>query len=198
MIALEQNRRQKQVMFPANLVGFQLAAGNTVAVNLPRFGLAGLPCIVDTWSMTEDLGVDLILNEDGSNIYEFSQSDLIALDGSQTVIAPNNASVPPGVPQNPVATAGDDIIHISWDPVMDSDLRYVEVWEHTADTADPETDASRIAEVYGNELTLNGIPGGETRYYWMRSVDRYGNKSAFTAPVNDTTTGTADVILALE
>lgn len=40
LIALEQNRRQKQILFPSNLVGFQLAAGNTIAVDLPRFGLA--------------------------------------------------------------------------------------------------------------------------------------------------------------
>ncbi len=198
MIALEQNRRQKQILFPSNLVGFQLAAGNTVAVDLPRFGLAGLPCTVTTWSMTEDLGVDLTLDEDGASIYEFSVSDLKSLDASPEVVAPNNTAVPPSVPQNPVADAGADYIHISWDRVADSDLRYVEVWENTEDTEDPETDASRISEVYGNELTRNNLAGGTTRYYWLRSVDRYGNKSAFAGPVDATTSGDASIVLVLE
>ncbi|MCK6417909.1 MAG: hypothetical protein L6Q57_03095 [Alphaproteobacteria bacterium] len=198
MIALEQNRRQKQILFPSNLVGFQLAAGNTVAVDLPRFGLAGLPCTVTTWAMSEDLGVDLMLDEDGPSIYEYSVSDLKSLDASPEVVAPNNASVPPAVPQNPVADGGADYIHISWDRVVDSDLRYIEVWENTEDTEDPENDASRIAEVYGSELTRNNLAGGTTRFYWLRSVDRYGNKSDFAGPVDATTSGDASVVLVLE
>ncbi len=45
-IALEQIRRQRQIQYPANLAGFQVMAGNTVAVDLPRFGINGLPCRV--------------------------------------------------------------------------------------------------------------------------------------------------------
>ncbi len=198
LIALEQNRRQKQVLFPSNLVGFQLAAGNTVAIDLPRMGLSGLPCTITTWAMTEDLGVDLVLDEDGADIYEFSPTDLKSLDSAPEVVAPNNASVPPGMPQNIQTEAGADYIHISWTPVADSDLRYIEVWEHTEDTEDPESDASRIMEVYGSELTRTGLAGSSTRYYWLRSVDRYGNKSAFAGPVDDTTSGEASIVLVLE
>lgn len=198
MIALEQNRRQKQILFPSNLVGFQLAAGNTIAVDLPRFGLAGLPCTVTTWAMTEDLGVDLTLDEDGPDIYEFSATDLKSLDSSPEVVAPNNASVPPSVPQNIETEAGADYIHLSWTPVSDSDLRYIEVWEHDSDTEDPQADASRIMEVYGNEYTRTGLTGSSTRFYWLRSVDRYGNKSSFAGPVEDTTSGEAAIVLVLE
>ncbi len=198
MIALEQNRRQKQILFPSNLVGFQLAAGNTIAVDLPRFGLAGLPCTVTTWAMTEDLGVDLTLDEDGPDIYEFSVTDLKSLDSSPEVVAPNNANVPPSAPQNIETEAGADFIHLSWTPVSDSDLRYIEVWEHDSDTEDPQSDASRIMEVYGNEYTRTGLTGSSTRFYWLRSVDRYGNKSSFAGPVEDTTIGEAAIVLVLE
>jgi len=197
-IALEKNRRQKQILFPSNMVGFQVAAGSTVAVDWPRMGLAGLPCQVTTWLMTEDLGVDLTLDEDGSDVYSFSVSDLQPLDDAPAVVAPNNASVPPTKPQNLQATAGADFIQVSWDPVTDQDLRFVELWEHTANTADPEADASRILEVVGNAVTRNGLPGQETRYYWVRSADRFGNKSDFVGPVSASTTGDEAITLILE
>jgi hypothetical protein len=197
-IALEKNRRQKQILFPANMVGFQVSAGSTIAVNWPRMGLAGLPCQVTTWLMTEDMGVDLTLDEDGADIYGFSVSDLQSLDDAQPVVAPNNASVPPTKPKNLQAAAGADFIQISWDPVTDQDLRFVELWEHTADTVDPENDASRILEVFGTDVTRNKLPGQETRYYWVRSVDRFGNKSAFVGSVSATTTGTQAITLILE
>lgn len=197
-IALEKNRRQKQILFPANLIGFQVAAGNTIAVNWPRMGLAGLPCQVTTWSMTEDLGVDLTLDEDGEDVYTFTASDLTPLDEPSGVVAPNNASIPPTAPQNLEIASGADFIHISWDRISDRDLRYVELWESDADTDDPEEDASRVLEVFGNEVTRNGLTGQETLFYWVRSVDRFDNKSDFVGPVSATTTGDESITLILE
>ncbi len=197
-IALEQNRHQRQLSFPANLVGFQLAAGETVAVDLPRFGLADMPCTISEWQMSDDLGIDLTLDEDSADIYAFSVTDLQTLDGSPTVVAPNNASIPPTTPSNITATAGTEIITIGWNQIRDRDFRYVELWEYDENTDDPEHDAARIMEVYGNSVTRNRLPGQETLYYWLRSVDSYGNKSDFAGPVEATTTGTQNIVLVLE
>ena len=197
-IALEKNRRQKQILFPANLIGFQVSAGNTLAINWPRMGLAGLPCQVTTWSMTEDLGVDLTLDEDGEDVYAFTVSDLTPLDEAPAVVAPNNSAIPPTAPQNLEITAGADYVHVSWDRITDQDLRYVELWENESDTDDPENDASRVLEVFGNEVTRNSLSGGETLFYWVRSVDRFGNKSEFVGPVSATTTGDEAITLILE
>ena len=68
----------------------------------------------------------------------------------------------------------------------------------TSDTATPEQDAARILEVYDNSFTRNLLPGSETRYYWLRAVDRYGNKSDFAGPVTATTSGDQTVVLVLE
>ena len=111
---------------------------------------------------------------------------------------PNNQSVPPHEPNNVTASAGADFITISWDAITESDFRYVEVFEKTSDTPTPETDAARILEVYDNSFTRNLLAGNEVRYYWLRAVDRYGNKSDFAGPVQATTTGNATVILVLE
>lgn len=197
-IALEKNRRQKQILFPANMIGFQVAAGNTIAVNWPRMGLSGLPCQVTSWLMTEDLGVDLTLDEDGADVYAFTASDLTPLNDTPAIVAPNNTAVPPTAPTGLSIAAGDDYVHITWNRIPDQDLRYVELWEHTADTEDPEDDASRVLEVFGTEVTRNNLTGQQTLYYWVRSVDRYGNKSAFVGPVSDTTTGDQPITLILE
>ncbi|QQG36816.1 MAG: hypothetical protein HYS17_03330 [Micavibrio aeruginosavorus] len=197
-IALEKNRRQKQILFPANLIGFQVAAGNTIAIDWPRMGLAGLPCQVTSWLMTENLGVDLTLDEDGADVYAFSPTDLTPLENAPAVVAPNNVAVPPTAPNGLNITAGADYFHIIWNRIPDQDLRYVELWEHTDDTDDPEEDASRVLEVFGNEVTRNNLTGQQTLYYWVRSVDRYGNKSTFVGPISDTTSGDQPITLVLE
>lgn len=197
-IALEQNRRQKALSFPANLTGFRVAAGDNVSIDLPRFGLAGLVCTVSGWQMSEDLGVDLDLIEDDESVYSFSASDLKALDGAPSVTVLNNAAVQPAPPADVTAIEGADYIKISWRQITDSDFLYVEVWEDENEVADPEHDAARIMEVYGNTLTRNNLPGAATRYYWLRTVDRFGNRSDFTDPLEATTTGDESIVLILE
>lgn len=197
-IALEQIRRQRQIQYPANLAGFQVAAGHTVAVDLPRFGLDGLPCRVTNWQMVEDMGVDLTLDEDGETVYAFDASDLKAIGDNPQVVVPNNQAVPPAPPNNVTAEAGNDYITISWDRILESDFRYVEVWEKSSITATPQIDAARILEVYDNQFTRNLLTAGQTRYYWLRAVDRYGNKSSFAGPVEATTSGEATIVLVLE
>ncbi len=197
-IAMEQIRRQRQIQYPANLAGFQVTAGHTVALDLPRFGINALPCRVSNWQMVEDMGVDLTLDEDGESVYAFTQSDLKTIGDAPEVVVPNNQSVPPNEPKNVTATAGDDFITVSWDAITESDFRYVEVWEKTTDTPTPEVDAARILEVYDNSFTRNLLAGNEVRYYWLRAVDRYGNKSSFAGPVQATTTGNSTVVLVLE
>ncbi len=197
-IAMEQVRRQRQIQYPANLAGFQVTAGNTIAVDLPRFGINALPCRVSNWQMVEDMGVDLTFDEDGETVYTFDQSDLRSIGDAPEVVVPNNQSVPPNEPNNVTATAGDDFITVSWDRITESDFRYVEVFEKTTDTPTPDIDAARILEVYDNSFTRNLLAGNEVRYYWLRAVDRYGNKSDFAGPVQATTTGGATVVLVLE
>lgn len=73
-IALRQNRRQKSLDWPANLAGLRLAAGYPVAVSLGRLGLAGTPFRVETWRLTEEMGVDLALAEDAAEVYAHDPS----------------------------------------------------------------------------------------------------------------------------
>lgn len=197
-IALEQTRRQRQIQYPANLAGFQVAAGSTVAVDLARFGVNGLPCRVVNWQMTEDMGIDLTLAEDGADIYAFHPSDLRPMGSAPQIVVPNNQAIPPRVPQNVSASADHNSITVSWDPITESDFRYVEVWENTSDTPNPAQGTARILEVYDNSFTRNLLPGSETRYYWLRAVDRTGNRSEFAGPVTATTTGSQTVVLVLE
>jgi len=69
-IALEQNRREMRLDFPANLAGLRVTAGNTIAVSLERFGLIEKPFTVVSWQLTEDMGVDLSLTQDAPEVYQ--------------------------------------------------------------------------------------------------------------------------------
>lgn len=73
-IALEQNRREMRLDFPANLAGLRVTAGNTIAVSLERFGLVEKPFTVVSWQLTEDMGVDLSLSQDASEVYQHAAS----------------------------------------------------------------------------------------------------------------------------
>ncbi len=136
--------------------------------------------------------MDLTLDEDGENIYAFTQSDLKTIGDAPQVVVPNNQSVPPQNQTMSRPPLVKNYITMSWDRITESDFRYVEVWESTSNTSDPETDAARILEVYDNSFTRNLLAGSKTRYYWLRAVDRYGNKSDFAGPVEATTTGDQD------
>ncbi len=148
--------------------------------------------------MSDDLGIDLDLTEDDEDVYAFSPGDLQALNGSPAITILNNAGINPDPPTDITATATTTSITISWQQITDSDFLFVEVWENETDTSDPQTDAARIQEVYGNSLTRNDLPGQETRFYWLRTIDRYGNKSTFAGPVQATTTGDETIVLILD
>lgn len=68
-IALNQNRREMSLRYPANLAGLRLAAGETVLVSLSRFGLADAPFRVVGWTLSDELGVDLDLAADHADVY---------------------------------------------------------------------------------------------------------------------------------
>ena len=197
-IALEQNRKQRQLTLPVNLAGLDIAAGDMVAVDLPRLGLAELPCLVTGWQLTPDLGVDLTLEEDGPAVYAFDPADLIPLETAPAVTLPGNAGVPPAAPGELTASAGGHSIALSWRNPADSDFRHVEVWEAPTAVADPLQGAQKIHEIQGQSLTVTGLPGGTTRHYWERAIDRAGNASAFAGPVSATTTAVEPILLALE
>jgi hypothetical protein len=199
-IALEQVRRQRQVIFPANLAGLQAIAGETLAMTLPRFGLAATPFTVSTWRLAEELGVDLTLTEDSPDIYAHDPSWLKALGSGAALNLPNGgAGLAPTMPSGLSAVVqADGSVRLTWWAPDEGDRRYYEVFEASSAVAAPATDAVKVAEPMSSPWTRTGLSAGAVRWWWVRAIDRYGQRSGFAGPVTASVPGTTPVVLVLE
>ena len=102
-------------------------------------------------------------------------SDTITLQGDQTA---------PAIPGSIVATGGIQQIKLDYDLPSDGDLAYVEIFENTVDN---RAGSSLIVKTKSDQHTVTGLGNNVTRYYWLRSVDRSGNISGYSATFSATT-----------
>ena len=91
---------------------------------------------------------------------------------------------PPNVPSEITANGGYKEITLTWVNPTVSDFDYVEV--HRAQT-NSVSSSTRVGVLRGSKFVDTGLGINITRYYWLKSVDRSGNKSDFSSPVSATT-----------
>jgi hypothetical protein len=75
---------------------------------------------------------------------------------------------------------------ISWTNAADADLRGVEIFESDSDTSGPVPASAATAFSGGSDWIRSGLGEGVTKYYWARSVDTSGNRSAWVGPEGET------------
>jgi hypothetical protein len=102
-------------------------------------------------------------------------TEIITLQGDQTA---------PAIPGSIVATGGIQQIKLDYDLPSDGDLAYVEIFENTVDN---RPGSSLIVKTKSDQHTVTGLGNAVTRYYWLRSVDRSGNISGYSATFSATT-----------
>jgi hypothetical protein len=93
----------------------------------------------------------------------------------------------PAVPTSFTATGGIGGVYLEWTNPADSDFDHTDIYEHTATTPAPSGGSTPLANHPGDatppdEYFRSGLSGGAVRYYWIRSVDTSGNKSAWVGP----------------
>ena len=88
----------------------------------------------------------------------------------------------PGLPGGVTATPGINSITLTWDNPTDSDFKHCEVYVAKFNILPANPTSIIDGEIY----TQIGLGGGDQRYFWLKSVDFSGNKSAATSPVNAT------------
>lgn len=93
--------------------------------------------------------------------------------------------VPPALPTSVVATGAFKYVTIRWTNPADADLSHVEVYENTTNTS---VGATLVGTSAGDQFIRANLGLNVTRYYFLKSVDYVGNKSAFTSGVAATTT----------
>jgi hypothetical protein len=114
----------------------------------------------------------------------------IAADGRQGAFASvtftgGGDTTAPGLPTSISAVGGFKYIDINWTNPADSDLNFVEIYENSSNTS---VGASLVGTSSGSTFTRTNLGLNQTKYYFLKSVDFSGNKSAFTSGVSGTTT----------
>jgi len=114
----------------------------------------------------------------------------ITTDGSQGAFASVTFTgggdvTAPGLPTSISAVGGFKYIDINWTNPADSDLNFVEIYENSSNTS---AGASLVGTSSGSSFTRTNLGLDQTKYYFLKSVDFSGNKSAFTSGVSATTT----------
>jgi hypothetical protein len=146
-IALEQQRQQIRVVYPAKLSALRLTAGETVLVTRARYGWDQKPFYIEDWSFEvyDDengepaLGVLLHLRETAAGVYDWNLGEETTVDLSPDTDLPDPTDLPAptgldlasGSAELLVASDGTVIsrIHATWDQadsvyVDEYDVRY--------------------------------------------------------------------------
>lgn len=90
----------------------------------------------------------------------------------------------PNPPSSVAAVGGYRQIQVTWVNPTVSDFDFVEVYRNTTNNSGT---ATRVAVIRGSTYVDSPLAINVTRYYWLKAVDRTGNKSDFTSPVSATT-----------
>ena len=75
-------------------------------------------------------------------------------------------------------------VRLRWANPADTDFAFVEVFEADTATPVPVSGSTPYARINGTEFIRQGIAVGATRYYWVRSVDTSGNRSAWVGAIS--------------
>ena len=84
----------------------------------------------------------------------------------------------PGVPTGLSVLGTYNMVFASWANPVDDDFKHVEVFVSANTTRAPEP----TAIIENGQYFVNSVPTGQSRYFWLRSVDFSGNKSALVGP----------------
>jgi len=93
-------------------------------------------------------------------------------------------TTPPSAVENINISSGYKQLTISWDNPNESDFDYVELYRNTVDN---RLTSNRAGNIRGSIFVDSGLGINATYYYWLRAVDRSGNKGVWSDSVAGTT-----------
>jgi hypothetical protein len=130
-----------------------------------------------------------IFNLNSGQTYAISVRSINSIGARSTAltttgISPAVDTTAPGVPTSPSVSGAFQQIDLTWTNPTDSDFSYVEIKRSSTAT---EGDAVVIGTTSGTSFIDGPYTVVLTRYYWLRSVDRTGNASAWVSAGNGTT-----------
>lgn len=102
----------------------------------------------------------------------------------QSTITTGGDTTAPAAPSLITATGKIRSIVLNWENPSDLDFDSIEVFRNTTNSVNS---ATKVAQIAADNWTDTNLDSAVTRYYWLRSVDMSGNRSAFSSSVNATT-----------
>jgi predicted phage tail protein len=105
-------------------------------------------------------------------------------------------TVAPAAPTGLVVTGGFDAIFVNWTPNTETDLSHYDLFFQTTSTPAPVSGTAPSWVSRSPNFVRANIGTGQTRYVWVRAVDKTGNKSAWTGPLSATTRQAIDQDIA--
>lgn len=174
-IALEQNRQQGIVHFPAKLTAMRLQPWDGVYLSIERYGWVQKQFRVIGWMLAEDGGIDLTLQEDDASVYAWTADEETAAALQQGVVLPN-----PSVIAAPASIIVDTPIEPTYSRLNATIAEVKSIWFDGYDVEfkpDAFTNWSSNGRLYTN---LISIVTSEAVDIQARAVTKNGTPSEFT------------------
>lgn len=118
-IALFRNRQQLVMNYPVNLNGFQLDVGDTVQITNEKFGFSSKVFEVAEWALVLEasndniaLGVDLVLRELNSDVYNWNADEAAFQQDNTTLPNPFNVPTPTLTLSDTVQTFNQKVVSV--------------------------------------------------------------------------------------
>lgn len=102
-------------------------------------------------------------------------------------------TVPPGPVTNASVDASFKNVWLEWENPSDNDLAGVQIW---VNTINDRSTAELLATPNDNVFNHGGLGTGQTRYYWLRAIDRSDNVSTW-VPTSPTAGLVATTVAAI-
>lgn len=183
---LERSRQGIIVQFPAKLTAFKYQVNDVVRLSIDHFGWASKEFRILMWSLSDDLGINLTLQEESSASYAWNNGDETSFDSAPDTNLPSAFDV--GQPL--YATAVEELyqgmntagfrsrINVEWQAADDTNvIGYVVYWRSFADYADQAPSNNwhdgHSPVVNDVEYALEDVPIG-VFFIRVRSVNNLG------------------------
>ena len=186
VFTLRMSRNQRIVVFEGNFSCFRVQPGTTVELDCAEFGFSGEKFFVTQWDFTME-GVTLTMVQEVDSVWDDIAEGAYATRSPTGVLTFVNTGVP--APDNLTAERTLLGVRLNWTNPVVGPWDHIEIWGSNTNV---RGDAVRIATTQDTTYEEIISPRAmNTRYYWIRAVNSFGEVSAW-EPNLTTTTATSD------